>query len=140
METIAIGAKPYFADGDAIAGDRAHIGAGTAVVLLPGLGRGSNRRAVLIGPERVAGTAGHRRNDPRIESNISPDEGVVLEDYVFCGCGTGLTDGHAPRSAFPGDTGAGSAAMRVLYKPSIGPNASTTAGEWASVRAVPARP
>jgi UDP-2-acetamido-3-amino-2,3-dideoxy-glucuronate N-acetyltransferase len=78
-------------------------------------------------------------NGVKIQNNVSIYEGVVLEDYVFCGPSMVFTNVRTPRSAFPRNTSADYAETRVKYGASIGANATivcgTTVHEWAFVAA-----
>lgn len=78
-------------------------------------------------------------NGVKIQNNVSLYEGVVLEDYVFCGPSMVFTNVRTPRSAFPRNTVADYAVTRVKYGASIGANATivcgVTIGEWAFVAA-----
>jgi UDP-2-acetamido-3-amino-2,3-dideoxy-glucuronate N-acetyltransferase len=75
----------------------------------------------------------------KIQNNVSLYEGVVLEDYVFCGPSMVFTNVRTPRSAFPRNTSADYAETRVRYGASIGANATivcgSSVGEWAFVAA-----
>jgi UDP-2-acetamido-3-amino-2,3-dideoxy-glucuronate N-acetyltransferase len=78
-------------------------------------------------------------NGVKIQNNVSVYEGVVLEDYVFCGPSMVFTNVRTPRSAFPRNTSADYATTRVKHGASIGANATVvcgvTIGEWAFVAA-----
>jgi UDP-2-acetamido-3-amino-2,3-dideoxy-glucuronate N-acetyltransferase len=78
-------------------------------------------------------------NGVKIQNNVSVYEGVVLEDYVFCGPSMVFTNVRTPRSAFPRNTSADYARTLVKYGSSIGANATVvcgvTIGEWAFVAA-----
>ncbi len=75
----------------------------------------------------------------KIQNNVSIYEGVVLEDYVFCGPSMVFTNVRTPRSAFPRNTSAEYHETRVRRGASIGANATivcgVTVGEWAFVAA-----
>jgi UDP-2-acetamido-3-amino-2,3-dideoxy-glucuronate N-acetyltransferase len=75
----------------------------------------------------------------KIQNNVSVYEGVVLEDYVFCGPSMVFTNVKTPRSAFPRDTSDDYVPTRVRYGASIGANSTVvcgvTIGEWAFVAA-----
>jgi UDP-2-acetamido-3-amino-2,3-dideoxy-glucuronate N-acetyltransferase len=75
----------------------------------------------------------------KIQNNVSVYEGVILEDYVFCGPSMVFTNVRTPRSAFPRNTSADYATTRVKYGASIGANATivcgVTVGEWAFIAA-----
>lgn len=75
----------------------------------------------------------------KIQNNVSIYEGVVLEDYVFCGPSMVFTNVRTPRSAFPRNTAADYAQTRVCHGASIGANATivcgVTIGAWAFIAA-----
>lgn len=75
----------------------------------------------------------------KIQNNVSVYEGIVLEDYVFCGPSMVFTNVKTPRSAFPRDTSEDYLTTRVRHGASIGANATVvcgvTVGEWAFVAA-----
>src|SRR5687767_869112 len=75
----------------------------------------------------------------KIQNNVSIYEGVILEDYTFCGPSMVFTNVRTPRSAFPRNTSADYATTRVKYGASIGANATivcgVTIGEWAFIAA-----
>jgi UDP-2-acetamido-3-amino-2,3-dideoxy-glucuronate N-acetyltransferase len=75
----------------------------------------------------------------KIQNNVSVYEGVILEDYVFCGPSMVFTNVKTPRSAYPRNTSDDYATTRVRYGASIGANATIvcgiTIGEWAFVAA-----
>lgn len=75
----------------------------------------------------------------KIQNNVSVYEGVVLEDYVFCGPSMVFTNVRTPRSAFPRNTAADYAETRVKHGASIGANATVVCGvtihEWAFIAA-----
>ncbi|MBW3655620.1 MAG: N-acetyltransferase [Gemmatimonadetes bacterium] len=88
---------------------------------------------VFVAPQVTIG------NGVKIQNNVSLYEGVVLEDYVFCGPSMVFTNVRTPRSAFPRNTSADYATTRVKHGASIGANATivcgVTVGEWAFVAA-----
>jgi len=75
----------------------------------------------------------------KIQNNVSLYEGVILEDYVFCGPSMVFTNVRTPRSAFPRNTSDDYARTLVKHGASIGANATivcgTTIGQWAFVAA-----
>lgn len=75
----------------------------------------------------------------KIQNNVSVYEGVVLEDYVFCGPSMVFTNVRTPRSAFPRNTTEDYLETRVKHGASIGANATVvcgvTVGGWAFVAA-----
>lgn len=78
-------------------------------------------------------------NGVKIQNNVSVYEGVILEDYVFCGPSMVFTNVKTPRSAYPRNTSADYARTLVKRGASIGANATivcgVTIGEWAFVAA-----
>ncbi len=78
-------------------------------------------------------------NHVKIQNNVSVYEGVVLEDYVFCGPSCVFTNVRTPRSAFPRNRPEDYTTTVVKHGASIGANATivcgTTIGAWAFVAA-----
>lgn len=78
-------------------------------------------------------------NGVKIQNNVSVYEGVILEDYVFCGPSMVFTNVRTPRSAFPRNTSSDYATTLVKYGASIGANATIvcgiTIGAWAFIGA-----
>jgi UDP-2-acetamido-3-amino-2,3-dideoxy-glucuronate N-acetyltransferase len=64
----------------------------------------------------------------KIQNNVSIYEGVVLEDYVFCGPSMVFTNVKAPRSEYPRNTTADYLITRVERGASIGANATVVCG------------
>jgi UDP-2-acetamido-3-amino-2,3-dideoxy-glucuronate N-acetyltransferase len=132
--------KGYFAHETAEVDEGAEIGAGTKVwhfshvsagaVIGEGCSLGQN---VFVAPRVTVGRG------VKIQNNVSLYEGVVLEDYAFCGPSMVFTNVRTPRSAFPRNTSADYAETRVKRGASIGANATlvcgTTVGEWSFVAA-----
>jgi UDP-2-acetamido-3-amino-2,3-dideoxy-glucuronate N-acetyltransferase len=75
----------------------------------------------------------------KIQNNVSLYEGVILEDYVFCGPSMVFTNVRIPRSAFPQNTSRDYQKTRVKKGASIGANATivcgVTIGEWCFIAA-----
>ncbi len=78
-------------------------------------------------------------NHVKIQNNVSLYEGVILEDYAFCGPSMVFTNVRTPRSAFPRNTSDDYLETRVCHGASIGANATVvcgnTVGAWAFVAA-----
>lgn len=78
-------------------------------------------------------------NNVKIQNNVSIYEGVVLEDYVFCGPSCVFTNIKTPRSAFPRNRSEDYIPTVVKRGATIGANATIvcgiTIGEWAFVAA-----
>jgi UDP-2-acetamido-3-amino-2,3-dideoxy-glucuronate N-acetyltransferase len=75
----------------------------------------------------------------KIQNNVSLYEGVVLEDYVFCGPSMVFTNVRTPRSAYPRNTSDDYQTTTVRRGASIGANATVvcgvTIGAWAFIGA-----
>jgi UDP-2-acetamido-3-amino-2,3-dideoxy-glucuronate N-acetyltransferase len=78
-------------------------------------------------------------NHVKIQNNVSIYEGVILEDFVFCGPSTVFTNTKTPRSAYPRNTLEEHLVTRVKYGATLGANSTIlcglTVGEWAMVGA-----
>lgn len=78
-------------------------------------------------------------NNVKIQNNVSVYEGVILEDYVFCGPSCVFTNVKTPRSAFPRNRSEDYIPTVVKRGATIGANATivcgVTIGEWAFVAA-----
>ena len=64
----------------------------------------------------------------KIQNNVSLYEGVILEDYVFCGPSMVFTNVKTPRSEFPRNTGDDYETTLVKRGASIGANATVVCG------------
>jgi len=67
-------------------------------------------------------------NHVKIQNNVSVYEGVVLEDYVFCGPSMVFTNVRTPRSEVPRNTKSDYGTTRVKRGASIGANATVVCG------------
>jgi UDP-2-acetamido-3-amino-2,3-dideoxy-glucuronate N-acetyltransferase len=67
-------------------------------------------------------------NGCKIQNNVALYEGVVLEDYVFCGPSMVFTNVLTPRSEFPRNTSADYQQTLVKRGASIGANATIVCG------------
>lgn len=130
----------YFAHESAYVDDGAQIGAGTKIWhfchVMPGavIGQQCSLGQNVFVANRV--TIG---DHVKIQNNVSIYEGVILEDYVFCGPSMVFTNVKTPRSAYPRNTAADYLTTRVQHGASIGANATVvcgvTIGEWAFIAA-----
>lgn len=121
--------KTYFVHESSIVDDGADIGAGTKiwhfchVSASARIGRGcSLGQNVFVAPRVVVG------DFVKIQNNVSLYEGVVLEDYVFCGPSAVFTNVKTPRSECPRNTSADYAPTLVRRGASIGANATIVCG------------
>jgi UDP-2-acetamido-3-amino-2,3-dideoxy-glucuronate N-acetyltransferase len=64
----------------------------------------------------------------KIQNNVSVYEGVILDDFVFCGPSMVFTNVLTPRSEFPRNTSADYTLTRVGRGVSIGANATVVTG------------
>jgi UDP-2-acetamido-3-amino-2,3-dideoxy-glucuronate N-acetyltransferase len=64
----------------------------------------------------------------KIQNNVSLYEGVILEDYVFCGPSMVFTNVKTPRCEFPRNTSDDYLTTRVKRGASIGANATIVCG------------
>jgi UDP-2-acetamido-3-amino-2,3-dideoxy-glucuronate N-acetyltransferase len=64
----------------------------------------------------------------KIQNNVSLYEGVILEDYVFCGPSMVFTNVKTPRCEFPRNTSEDYARTLVKRGASIGANATIVCG------------
>ncbi|GEM82838.1 acyltransferase [Meiothermus hypogaeus] len=67
-------------------------------------------------------------NGVKIQNNVSVYEGVILEDYVFCGPSMVFTNVLTPRSEFPRNSSADYGRILVKRGASIGANATIVTG------------
>lgn len=78
-------------------------------------------------------------NNVKIQNNVSVYEGVILEDYVFCGPSMVFTNVKTPRCEYPRNTSGDYLVTRVKKSASIGANATivcgTTLGEYCLIGA-----
>lgn len=130
----------YFAHESAYIDEGCEIGDGTKIWhfchVMPGAKIGercSLGQNVFVAPKVEVG------NHVKIQNNVSIYEGVILEDYVFCGPSMVFTNIKTPRSAFPRNTSDDYATTLVKRGASIGANATIvcgiTVGEWAFIAA-----
>ena len=131
---------PYFAHATAVIDEGAEIGEGTKVWHFSHVSAGSRiGRECSLGQNVFVAPRVSVGDGVKVQNNVSLYEGVVLEDYVFCGPSMVFTNVRTPRSAFPRNTSADYATTRVRHGASIGANATvvcgTTIGEWAFVAA-----
>jgi UDP-2-acetamido-3-amino-2,3-dideoxy-glucuronate N-acetyltransferase len=130
----------YFVHESAYVDAGAKIGAGTKIWhfshVMPGAEIGED---CSLGQNVFIANAVRLGKGVKVQNNVSIYEGVVLEDYTFCGPSMVFTNVKTPRSAFPRNTSADYRETRVKYGASIGANATVvcgvTIGEWAFVAA-----
>jgi UDP-2-acetamido-3-amino-2,3-dideoxy-glucuronate N-acetyltransferase len=132
--------KDYFVHESAYIDDGAIIGKGTKIWhfshVMAGAEIGEN---CTLGQNVFVASNVKIGNNVKIQNNVSIYEGVVLEDYVFCGPSMVFTNVKTPRSAYPRNTSEDYLKTLVKKGASIGANATVvcgvTIGEWAFVAA-----
>lgn len=123
------GAKPYYAHPTAIVDDGAQIGDDTKIWhfshVYPKAVIGKN---CIFGQNTMVSNGVKIGDFCKIQNNVALYEGVVLEDYVFCGPSMVFTNVTTPRCLFPRNTSADYAATLVKRGASIGANATIVCG------------
>lgn len=71
----------------------------------------------------------------KIQNNVSLYEGVILEDYVFCGPSMVFTNVKTPRCEYPRNTSADYGTTLIKHGSSIGANATIVCGITLNERA-----
>ena len=119
----------YFAHDSAYIDEGANIGEGTKIWHFSHVFRkakiGTNcviGQNVLVSDNVVVG------DFCKIQNNVSLYEGVILEDYVFCGPSMVFTNVKTPRCEFPRNTSADYQQTLVKRGTSIGANATIVCG------------
>lgn len=133
-------AKDYFVHESAYVDEPCKIGKGTQIWhfshVMKNTEIGENCR---IGQNVLVANGVKIGNGVKIQNNVSVYEGVVLEDYVFCGPSMVFTNVRTPRSEFPRNTTNDYIETRIKRGASIGANATivcgTTLGKCAFVGA-----
>jgi UDP-2-acetamido-3-amino-2,3-dideoxy-glucuronate N-acetyltransferase len=130
----------YFVHDSAYVDEGAVVGAGTKIWhfchVMPGAVIGEQ---CSLGQNVFVANRVKIGNHVKIQNNVSVYEGVILEDYVFCGPSMVFTNVKTPRSAYPRNSSTAYATTSVKLGASIGANATIlcgiTIGEWAFVAA-----
>lgn len=129
----------YFVHESSYVDDNVEIGNGTKIWhfshIHSGVKIGMN---CSLGQNINIGTNVEIGNSVKIQNNVSVYQGVILEDYVFCGPSMVFTNDLTPRSKYPkGEAGY----LKTLVKEgaSIGANATivcgNTIGRWSLIGA-----
>jgi len=121
--------KDYFVHESAYVDEGAEIGKGTKIWhyshIMPKVKIGEG---CILGQNVVVANHVTIGNKVKIQNNVSVYEGVVLEDYVFCGPSMVFTNVLTPRSEFPRNTSADYKSTIVKRGASIGANATIVCG------------
>lgn len=119
----------YFAHETACIDHGAHIGAGTKIWhfshVMPNAKIGKNcslGQNVYVANNVVIG------DNCKIQNNVSLYEGVILEDFVFCGPSMVFTNIKTPRCEFPRNTSKDYQPTLIKRGASIGANATVVCG------------
>ena len=76
----------------------AQVGGGTKIWHFSHDGGSHHRESCSLGQNVMVASNVRIRNKCKIQNNVSVYEGVVLEDYIFCGPGAVFTNVLTPRS------------------------------------------
>ncbi|MES1147132.1 MAG: acyltransferase [bacterium] len=119
----------YFVHETAFADEGCEIGEGTKIWhfshVLP---RAKIGKKCVIGQNCVVMQNAVVGDFVKIQNNVSVYEGVILEDYVFCGPSMVFTNVLTPRCEFPRNTSADYHQTLVKRGSSIGANATIVCG------------
>jgi UDP-2-acetamido-3-amino-2,3-dideoxy-glucuronate N-acetyltransferase len=119
----------YFAHGSAYVDEGAVIGDGTKVWHFSHVfGKAKIGKSCVIGQNVLVSNGVTVGDFCKIQNNVSLYEGVILEDYVFCGPSMVFTNVKTPRCEFPRNTSADYAQTLVKRGASIGANATIVCG------------
>jgi len=119
----------YYAHESAYIDEGARIGKGTKIWhfshVMPGAIIGEN---CSLGQNVMVASNVRIGDRCKIQNNVSVYEGVVLEDYVFCGPSMVFTNVLTPRSEYPRNSSADYAPTLVKRGATIGANATIVCG------------
>lgn len=119
----------YFVHESSYVDDGAEIGQGTKIWhFCHVLGKAKIGQNCSIGQNVVVSNNVVIGNHCKIQNNVSLYEGVILEDYVFCGPSMVFTNVRTPRCEFPRNTSADYHRTLVKRGASIGANATLVCG------------
>jgi UDP-2-acetamido-3-amino-2,3-dideoxy-glucuronate N-acetyltransferase len=125
----ALTAKPPYAHPTAVIDEGARIGANTKVWhfshVYPKAVIGHD---CILGQNVMVADGVSIGDFCKIQNNVSLYEGVVLEDYVFCGPSMVFTNVQTPRCLHPRNRSADYSETRVKRGASIGANATIVCG------------
>jgi UDP-2-acetamido-3-amino-2,3-dideoxy-glucuronate N-acetyltransferase len=124
-----VNSTPYYSHPTAVVDEGAQIGEGTKIWHFSHV-----YPKAVIGKHCIFGqntmvSNGVRIGDfCKIQNNVALYEGVILEDYVFCGPSMVFTNVTTPRCLYPRNTSADYATTLVKRGASIGANATIVCG------------
>jgi UDP-2-acetamido-3-amino-2,3-dideoxy-glucuronate N-acetyltransferase len=121
--------RPWFAHPTAVVDEGARIGEGTKVWHFSHVyGKAEIGRSSILGQNVMVADGVKIGDFCKIQNNVALYEGVILEDYVFCGPSMVFTNVTTPRCLYPRNTSADYATTRVKRGASIGANATIVCG------------
>jgi UDP-2-acetamido-3-amino-2,3-dideoxy-glucuronate N-acetyltransferase len=119
----------YFAHDSAYIDDGAMIGEGTKIWHFSHVfSKAKIGKKCVIGQNVLVSDNVMVGDFCKIQNNVSLYEGVILEDYVFCGPSMVFTNVKTPRCEFPRNTSADYRQTLVKRGASIGANATIVCG------------
>jgi len=119
----------FFVHPTAVVDDGARIGEGTRIWHFAHVYATARiGRHCILGQGTMVGNHVVVGDHCKIQNNVSLYEGVVLEDYVFCGPSMVFTNVKTPRCLFPRNTSDDFLPTRVKRGASIGANATVVCG------------
>ena len=119
----------YFVHESAYVDDGAEVGAGTKIWhFCHVMGKAKIGEKCSLGQNVLVANNVVIGNGCKIQNNVSLYEGVILEDYVFCGPSMVFTNIKTPRSEFPRNTSDDYFTTLVKRGASIGANATIVCG------------
>lgn len=119
----------YFVHESAYVDDGAQIGEGTKIWhFCHVMGKAKIGENCSLGQNVLVANHVVVGNGCKIQNNVSLYEGVILEDYVFCGPSMVFTNVKTPRSEFPRNTSDDYLTTLVKRGASIGANATIVCG------------
>jgi len=129
MNALTASTQSHFAHATAVVDEGARIGANTRIWhfshIYPKAVIGSN---CILGQNVMVADGVTVGDFCKIQNNVSLYEGVVLEDYVFCGPSMVFTNVQTPRCLYPRNTADDYFETRVKRGASIGANATIVCG------------
>ncbi|MFC6618749.1 acyltransferase [Deinococcus radiophilus] len=123
------GQSEYFVHESSYLDEGAQVGAGTKIWHFSHVSKGASiGERCSIGQNVFVAPGVQIGHGVKIQNNVSVYEGVILEDYVFCGPSMVFTNVKTPRSEFPRNTSDDYTPTIVKRGASIGANATVVTG------------
>ena len=128
--------KNYFVHESSYVDEPAQIGQGTKIWHFSHISKGAQiGEKCNIGQNVVVANNVQIGNNVKIQNNVSVYEGVILEDYVFCGPSMVFTNVKTPRCEYPRNTSKDYLTTLIKKGASIGANATVVCGTIIGERA-----